>query len=80
MNYEAIELVKKMPIADRALYNGKTPKQIEKLLPATWAVCHKSDYMYNVCRVIECQISQTNLHEIEALKNYNFNLVKFYMN
>lgn len=80
MNYLAIELVKKMTASDRALYNGKTPEQIEKLIPNTWAACHKSDYMSNVIRVIECQISQTNLHEIEALKNYNFNLVKFYMN
>lgn len=79
MNWIAYELAKKMPVEQRGLYNGKRIEDIANGLPDTWADCHKLDYINNCRRVIESQTNQMNLEQIEALKNYNFNLVKFYM-
>jgi len=61
-------------------YNGYTINEIESMPFSGWSECHKKDYIKNCKQVIECQMSGYNLNEIECLKNYNFSLVKFYMN
>jgi len=60
-------------------YNGKTIEQIQGNFPANMCDTHKKTYLANVKRVIECQTTGYNLHEIEGLKNYNFNLISLYL-
>jgi hypothetical protein len=59
-------------------YNGYSINQIEKMQFNGWIEQHKQMYIDNCKRVIECQLTGYNSHDIEYLKNTNFNLVKHY--
>lgn len=60
-------------------YNGYTLEQIKNKLPLNMAEVHKLQYLSNCKQVIKNQISGYNLDYNEALKNYNFNLIRFYL-
>lgn len=60
-------------------YNGKTVEQITSNLPINMCESHKTTYITNVVRVIECQTTGYNTNEIESLKNFNFNLISLYL-
>lgn len=60
-------------------YNGLTLEQIKNNFPLNMADVHKLQYLNNCKQVIKNQISGYNLDYNEALKNYNFNLILFYL-
>lgn len=76
MNYEAIELIKKMPLFERMTYNGYTYNEVKdrtKFMPPDI----REHYLNNVRIVIQAQVYQMNLHEVEICKNANFNITFF---
>jgi hypothetical protein len=76
MNYQLIELVKKMPLLERVTYNGLTYNEVEqrtKFMPDNI----RFQYLQNVRSVIQSQVCQINLHEVEICLNANFNLILF---
>ena len=59
-------------------YNGLTLEQIKNNLPSNMAEDHKIQYLNNCKQVINNEASGFNLNYNEALRNYNFNLIRFY--
>ena len=60
-------------------YNGYTIEEIESMPFKGWAECHVKEYIRNCKEVIDIQMSGVNLNTIWGIKNYNFNLVQFYL-
>lgn len=60
-------------------YNGLTLEQIKNNLPPNMAEDHKLQYLNNCKQVIQNEDSGFNLDYNEALRNYNFNLIRFYL-
>lgn len=60
-------------------YNGKTAAQVEANLPVNMCASHRETYMKNVAKVIECETTGYNLHEVESIKNFNFYLISLYL-
>jgi hypothetical protein len=59
-------------------YNGLTLEQIKKNFPPNMAEVHQMQYLNNCKQVMENEASGFNLDYNEALRNYNFNLIRFY--
>jgi hypothetical protein len=74
MNYQAIEILRKMPLNERFLYNGYTYNEVKERVANMPENCKKW-YLENVRKVIVLQVVQMNLHEVESLKNTNFNII-----
>ena len=70
-----IEHYRNMPDNTKHLYNSLTIEDIKNNLPFGMPSHEVVDYIRNCERVIECQMSGMNLHEIEDLKNYNHRLI-----
>lgn len=60
------------------LYNGYTLEEVKQR--TSFLGSFQKNYIENVVRVIDCQMSGLNLHEIDSCKNYNFELIKWFMN
>lgn len=63
---------------EKAKYNGHTIQDVENKI----SHMHQSDrrtYLNNVRRVIECQTTGFNLHEIEMRKNENHRITRSYL-
>jgi len=60
-------------------YNGLTLDQIKLNFPPNMAEVHKLQYINNCIEVMNNEASGFNLDYNEALRNYNFNLIKFYL-
>ena len=61
-------------------YNGYTLEQIQNNLPKGMIERHKIEYIDNCKEVIELQKNGYNIERQNSLKNYNFNLISFYLN
>jgi hypothetical protein len=60
-------------------YNGLTLEQIKLNFSPNMAEVHKMQYLNNCKQVIQNEASGFNLDYNEALRNYNFNLIRFYL-
>jgi hypothetical protein len=61
-------------------YNGYTLEEIKKNFPKNMIELHKKMYLDNCKQVIKNELSGYNLDYNEAIKNTNFNIIKFYLN
>ena len=62
------------------IYNGYSIRYIISHLPEGMAKIHKKMYLKNCIEVFENEKNGFNLGYCESIRNYNFNMIRFYNN
>ena len=62
------------------IYNGYSIRYIISHFPGGMIKDHKKDYIKNCIEVYKNELSGYNLDYCNSIRNYNFNMIRFYMN
>ena len=61
------------------IYNGYSIRYIISHFPKGMIKDHKKDYIKNCIEIYKNEISGYNLDYCNSMRNYNFNMIKFYL-
>ena len=62
------------------IYNGYSIRYIISNLPEGMIKDHKKEYIKNCIEVYKNELSDYNLDYCNSMRNYNFNMIRFYNN